>query len=548
MKKIATTMLLVAAMALGINAQNRYEKISNCVDIYNALLRELAINYVDSIDYDKITADGLTRMLYELDPYTVFYAESEEESLKRLTTGIYGGIGAQVTQHGDYVVIAEPLEGKPAYQNDIHAGDTILSVDGKDAKGLKVSEVSEKLRGPQGSIVEVTLKRPGVAKPIRKKIVRGSIQTDAVAFSAMLDNGIGYIAFSDFIENSSVEFEKALDELNKTGELRKLVIDLRSNGGGLISEATKIASLFVPRNTKIVEVKGLNQKNNSTYKTDKEPLYPNLPLAVIIDSETASAAEILSGALQDLDRAVIIGERSFGKGLVQNIRTLPHNSYAKITIAKYYIPSGRCVQAIDYAKRDANGRLQRIPDSLTHEFSTLNGRKVRDGGGILPDVQLDERDTKSATLLYHLLVKHTMMDYATQFVLKHKTIAPADEFVITDEIFDDFVTFVKAQNFEYPKQSTEILKDLREALKDDNRSEEAEPILAQIDSLLQSDIESDLQRARAEIDEYLGNEIVGRYYYQKGKYAYNTRFDDWLKQTKDLLNDEERYKEILNGK
>ncbi len=542
MKKSTIILALLALLATAVEAQERYKKIAECTDIYNAVLRELAINYVDSFDYEKINQAGIDRMLQKLDPYTIFYVESEEEQLKMMTTGTYGGIGAIIMQKGDYVVISDPYEGKPAQRHDVRAGDTILKIDGKDAKGLTTSEVSKMLRGPQGTEVELTLQRDG-QKPLRKKIVREVIQIAPVEYYGMVADGVGYIAFGDFTENSAADFRNALTDLSKNGNMQRLIIDLRNNGGGLVSEAIEIASLFVPKNTPIVSMKGLQPQSRREYKTQNEPLYPNLPLVVMVNGSSASASEILAGALQDLDRAVVVGERSFGKGLVQNVRRLPHNTYLKLTTAKYYIPSGRCVQAIDYAKRDENGSLQRIPDSLTHEFSTANGRKVRDGGGITPDVELKRRD--ELTIAYYLYIKNIFFDYATRFANTHKSIAPASTFALSDDEYADFVAYAKERDFTYTLQSADELDEMVKTIKTEGYYDDAKAAIEQLAALLKPDIERDLVRFRPDIEELLGAEIVKRYYFQKGAMEYGLRFDQWLHQTIELIGDEARCRDIL---
>ncbi len=542
MKKSTIILALLALLATAVEAQERYKKIAECTDIYNAVLRELVINYVDSFDYEKINQAGIDRMLQKLDPYTIFYVESEEEQLKMMTTGTYGGIGAIIMQKGDYVVISDPYEGKPAQRHDVRAGDTILKIDGKDAKGLTTSEVSKMLRGPQGTEVELTLQRDG-QKPLRKKIVREVIQIAPVEYYGMVADGVGYIAFGDFTENSAADFRNALTDLSKNGNMQRLIIDLRNNGGGLVSEAIEIASLFVPKNTPIVSMKGLQPQSRREYKTQNEPLYPNLPLVVMVNGSSASASEILAGALQDLDRAVVVGERSFGKGLVQNVRRLPHNTYLKVTTAKYYIPSGRCVQAIDYAKRDENGSLQRIPDSLTHEFSTANGRKVRDGGGIMPDVELKRRD--ELTIAYYLYIKNIFFDYATRFANTHKSIAPASTFALSDDEYADFVAYAKERDFTYTLQSADELDEMVKTIKTEGYYDDAKAAIEQLAALLKPDIERDLVRFRPDIEELLGAEIVKRYYFQKGAMEYGLRFDQWLHQTIELIGDEARCRDIL---
>lgn len=541
-KRIATYILAIMC-AIGMHAQDKYARIANSLEIYNAVMRELSINYVDTIDYEQINQAGINYMLQKLDPYTTFFAESEEDALKMMTTGTYGGIGAIISRQGANILIAEPYEGMPAQRHDIRAGDIIVEVDGKSTKGLQTGDVSQMLRGPQGTEVELLLQRPGEKKKFRKKIIREVIQINPVEYYGMLTDTIGYIALRDFTDKAYNEVRDAVIDLTKNHNMRKLIIDLRSNGGGLVSEAVNIAGLFVPRHTHIVSTKGLQPQSHQEYVTSNEPLLPDLPLMVLINSASASASEILAGALQDLDRAIVVGERSYGKGLVQSLRPLPHNTYLKVTTAKYYIPSGRCVQAIDYAKRNSDGSIQRIPDSLTHEFTTRNGRKVRDGGGIMPDSTLKRRD--DCNIVYELYVRNLFFDYATNYARTHKSIAAPERFALTDAEYDDFINYVKAQNFTYELQSAQMLDEVRQVVKSEGYADEADTLLAQLATTLKPDIDRDLRRFRQSIEELLGSEIVKRYYFQKGTVAYELRFDQWLHQAIDLFNDDRRCADIL---
>ena len=541
-KRIATYILAIMC-TIGMHAQDKYARIANSLEIYNAVMRELSINYVDTIDYEQINQAGINYMLQKLDPYTTFFAESEEDALKMMTTGTYGGIGAIISRQGANILIAEPYEGMPAQRHDIRAGDIIVEVDGKSTKGLQTGDVSQMLRGPQGTEVELLLQRPGEKKTFRKKIIREVIQINPVEYYGMLTDTIGYIALRDFTDKAYNEVRDAVIDLTKNHNMRKLIIDLRSNGGGLVSEAVNIAGLFVPRHTHIVSTKGLQPQSHQEYVTSNEPLLPDLPLMVLINSASASASEILAGALQDLDRAIVVGERSYGKGLVQSLRPLPHNTYLKVTTAKYYIPSGRCVQAIDYAKRNSDGSIQRIPDSLTHEFTTRNGRKVRDGGGIMPDSTLKRRD--DCNIVYELYVRNLFFDYATNYARTHKSIAAPERFALTDAEYDDFINYVKAQNFTYELQSAQMLDEVRQVVQAEGYATDADTLLAQLATTLKPDIDRDLRRFRQSIEEVLGSEIVKRYYFQKGTVAYELRFDQWLHQAIDLFNDDRRCADIL---
>ncbi|MGN0187467.1 MAG: S41 family peptidase [Paludibacteraceae bacterium] len=542
MKRIATYALAFIC-AIGLQAQDKYARIANSLDIYNAVMRELSINYVDTINYEQINQAAIDYMLQKLDPYTTFFAESEEDALKMMTTGAYGGIGSIISQQGKNILIAEPYEGMPAQRHDIRTGDIIVEVDGTSTKGLHTSDVSQMLRGPQGTEVELLLQRPGEKKLLRKTIIREVIQINPVEYYCMLTDTIGYIALRDFTDKAYSEFRDAIIDLTKKHNMRKLIIDLRNNGGGLVSEAVNIAGLFVPRHTHIVSTKGLQLQSHQEYTTTGEPLFPDLPLMVLINSTSASASEILAGALQDLDRAIVVGERSYGKGLVQSVRALPHNTYLKVTTAKYYIPSGRCVQAIDYAKRNDDGSIQRIPDSLTHEFTTRNGRKVRDGGGITPDTTLQRRD--DANIVYYLYVKNLFFDYATEYARTHKTIAAPAQFGLNDTEYDDFINYVKAQNFTYELQSAKMLDDVRQMVNDEGYAADADSLLMQLANTLKPNIDRDLRRFRKDIEEVLCSEIVKRYYFQKGVIEYELRFDKWLHQAIELFNDDRRCANML---
>ena len=541
-KRIATYILAIMC-TIGMHAQDKYARIANSLEIYNAVMRELSINYVDTIDYEQINQAGINYMLQKLDPYTTFFAESEEDALKMMTTGTYSGIGANISRQGANILIAEPYEGMPAQRHDIRAGDIIVEVDGKSTKGLQTGDVSQMLRGPQGTEVELLLQRPGEKKTFRKKIICEVIQINPVEYYGMLTDTIGYIALRDFTDKAYNEVRDAVIDLTKNHNMRKLIIDLRSNGGGLVSEAVNIAGLFVPRHTHIVSTKGLQPQSHQEYITSNEPLLPDLPLMVLINSASASTSEILAGALQDLDRAIVVGERSYGKGLVQSLRPLPHNTYLKVTTAKYYIPSGRCVQAIDYAKRNSDGSIQRIPDSLTHEFTTRNGRKVRDGGGIMPDSTLKRRD--DCNIVYELYVRNLFFDYATNYARTHKSIAAPERFALTDAEYDDFINYVKAQNFTYELQSAQMLDEVRQVVQAEGYATDADTLLAQLATTLKPDIDRDLRHFRQSIEELLGSEIVKRYYFQKGTVAYELRFDQWLHQAIDLFNDDRRCADIL---
>lgn len=546
MKKHIVITLLILGFSVSAWSVEQQASIVKNMDIYNAIWRELSINYVDTINYDQLNKTAIDRMLQKLDPYTVYIPESEEDDLKMMTTGAYGGIGAMITQKGDFVCISEPYEGMPAQKNDVRAGDLILELNGKSMKGKKTSEVSQLLRGSQGTEIELVLQRPGEKKPIKKHFLREVIQIDPVEYYGMVGDSTGYIALRDFTDKTTVEFRDAMADLTQNRGMKNLVIDLRNNGGGLVSEAINIAGMFLPKHSLVVNMKGIQPQNNKSYKTTSEPLYPNMPLAILVNTNSASASEILAGVFQDMDRAVVLGERTYGKGLVQTVRRLPHNTYLKVTTSKYYIPSGRCVQAIDYAHRNEDGSIGRIPDSLTTEFTTRNGRKVRDGGGILPDTLLKRRD--QVNISYYLFVKNIFFDYATEFVQTHKTIAAPDTFLMSDEAYDEFVKYVLDRKFTYKLESEGMIKELKNMAKVEGYEQESAAAFEALEAVLRPNVERDLRLFRKDVEALLSSEIIRRYYFQKGVIKYELRFDTWLHEAVKMVNDESLCRQLLQTK
>ena len=546
MKKNIVITFLIFGFSVSAWSVEQQASIVKNMDIYNAIWRELSINYVDTINYDQLNKTAIDRMLQKLDPYTVYIPESEEDDLKMMTTGAYGGIGAMITQKGDFVCISEPYEGMPAQKNDVRAGDLILELNGKSMKGKKTSEVSQLLRGSQGTEIELVLQRPGEKKPIKKHFLREVIQIDPVEYYGMVGDSTGYIALRDFTDKTTVEFRDAMADLTQNRGMKNLVIDLRNNGGGLVSEAINIAGMFLPKHSLVVTMKGIQPQNNKLYKTMSEPLYPNMPLAILVNTNSASASEILAGVFQDMDRAVVLGERTYGKGLVQTVRRLPHNTYLKVTTSKYYIPSGRCVQAIDYAHRNEDGSIGRIPDSLTTEFTTRNGRKVRDGGGILPDTLLKRRD--QVNISYYLFVKNIFFDYATEFVQTHKTIAAPDTFLMSDEVYDEFVKYVLDRKFTYKLESEGMIKELKNMAKVEGYEQESAAAFEALEAVLRPNVERDLRLFRKDVEALLSSEIIRRYYFQKGVIKYELRFDTWLHEAVKMVNDESLCRQLLQTK
>lgn len=518
--------------------QTKYFEISQNSDIYNAVLRELELNYVDSLPHKKMTETAINSMLKLLDPYTVFIPKSDKNALTMMTTGMYGGIGAIIMQKDGEIVIAEPHEGMPAQRSGLKAGDILVQINGVKLKGKSVSEASSKLRGIPGTEVRLKVKRPGEKKTFEKVVVREAIKIEPVSYYGTLSDSIGYISFREFTAKSANSFKNALSELIQQHHINKLIIDLRDNGGGLVNEAIEIASLFVPKRSLIVSLKGKIKEANKVYKTVSEPLYPEMPLLILVNEESASASEILAGALQDMDRAVIVGKRTFGKGLVQNVRMLPHESYLKVTTAKYYTPSGRCLQAINYT-----GDRKKTPDNLTSEFKTLHGRTVRDGGGITPDTTLT--DDEKINISYYLFTKNIIFDYATQYTASHPTIATPDTFRLSDEEYQQFVDYVIDRDFTYQLESNKYLQDLRKMIRIEGYEASTDSILNQLTDLLKPDIQKDLQLFRKDITFMLESEIVKRYYFQKGEAEYRLRGDKWVKDALKIIKDKDKMTAIL---
>ena len=505
-------------------SEQKYYDIFRCSDIYNSVWRELDINYVDTLNHEKLNDIAINSMLQSLDPYTVYIPEQQEEDLKAMTTGIYGGIGAVVQKHNDYVVISEPRYGLTAYKNGILAGDEIVSIDNENMKGKTVSYVSNKLKGIPGSEIKLKLRRHGENKPIEKTFRREAIHINSIDYYGVVADSIGYIALTDFTDQSYSDFKVALTAL-KDKNIKRLVIDLRNNGGGLVSEAVNIASMFLPKGTNIVSMRDKSTKNERKYKTPFVPIMPDIPLAIIVNENSASASEILAGAFQDLDRAVIVGARSFGKGLVQAIRQLPYGGYLKVTTAKYYLPSGRCIQSIDY-DGSTGERPKTIPDSLTNKFKTVGGRTVRDKSGITPDVSVESE--KGNYISYYLFTDNIIFDFATQYYYSHPKIENPSTFNITDDEYNSFISFVKSKNFTYKLESEKMLSQLRKLVETEGYLTQTDTLLKQLSPMLKADVERDLRDFRKDIQKLLESEIVKRYYYQRGYYEFFLRYDDWL--------------------
>ncbi|HLP05821.1 MAG TPA: S41 family peptidase [Paludibacter sp.] len=549
MKKVLQLTILISffsTLTQAADVKDQSFRIGKNLSIFNTLFRELDINYVDSLSYDKMMKQTIDNMLEKLDPYTVYMPEEETDDLTFMTTGEYAGIGSLIMKRDNDVVVSEPYEGMPAQRNDVRAGDVILEIDGKSVAGLSVSDVSARLKGTPNTAIKLKLNRPGEKKPVEKSFLREKIQVNPVRYSTVLNGNVGYVLLSEFTDRAAIEMKSTISELQKTHHINSLVLDIRNNGGGLIDEAVKIVGFFVPKGTEVVTTKGKNKEADRTYRTPSEPIFPDMKLVVLANRSSASASEILAGSLQDLDRGIIVGERTFGKGLVQNIRPVGYGGHLKVTTAKYYIPSGRCIQAIDYSHRNEDGSVGRVPDSLTTEYSTKNGRKVRDGGGIVPDTLTTSE--RKLNIAYYIYVQNLYFDFATQYVQKHKTIAPPADFVLADADFKAFTDYLMQKKFTYTSQTEKYYNELYDLSKYEGLDKSAAAEFSALKAKLMPDISKSLEDNKKEIMELLSLEIIKRYYFQKGEIQYSLRFDEDTKAALELLGTPGKYGQILSRK
>lgn len=557
MKKIlaGALIVLVGIGVISFKEDDRNFQIAKNLDLFNSIFKELDMFYVDTVDAEKMIQNGVRGMLALTDPYTEYYPEEEMSSVKELTTGKYGGIGAAIRYYEakDRIAVIEPTEGMPAAEAGVKAGDIILAVGGKemvrgDMKPQDFSEkVSQALRGEPGTSFILKVMRPlkNDSTILEFKITRKSIRTNPVPYYGMVRDSIGYLALSSFTENCSKDFKKAFIELKQKGA-KALILDLRDNGGGSLSEAIDIVNFFVPKGQEIVVTKGKLKQAQGSYKTENEPIDTKIPLAVLVNGGSASASEIVSGSLQDLDRAVIIGTRTYGKGLVQTIRPLPYNGTLKVTTSKYYIPSGRCIQAIDYAKKNADGSVARTPDSLTNVFHTAAGREVRDGGGIRPDIEV--KGDRIPNIVFYLMNEDIIFDYATQYCWNHPTMESVESFKLTDEDYRAFKELVKSRDFTYDRQSEKMLKSLKEVAEFEGYMEGASEEFKALEKKLNHNLDRDLDYFSKQIKTYIAQEIVTRYFYQRGAAMERLKDDEDLEKAISVLKDGKQYSEILSVK
>lgn len=545
MKKHLILCVALLAFVPALRAQNnRNFEISKNLEVFSDIYKQLDRFYVDSLSADTVIKWAIHSMLRQVDPFTVYYSEDNMDDLKLMMTNKYAGIGSIIRFHTgeDRVVIAEPYVGSPSYEAGVKAGDVILSVDDVDVKGMNVSDVSNRLRGDAGTSFVLKVKRYGQDEPLSFKITRRNIQMPTVPYYGIVRSGVGYINLNGFTDGSSRDVRRALVELKEKGA-EALVLDLRGNPGGAMMEAVEIVNLFVPKGSKVLFTKGKTASACSEFFAEKAPLDTDMPLVVLVDGGSASAAEIVAGALQDMDRAVVLGMRTYGKGLVQTVRDVPFHGNLKVTTSRYYIPSGRCIQAYDYRHLNADGSVGTVPDSLTKVFKTAAGREVRDGGGIKPDVET--RPDSLSTLVYEIVASDAMMDYVTRYVAAHSTIAPAGTFSLTDAEYDDFVKFVGESGFTYKRRSSDLLNMLEKTARREQLYDDAKAEFEALAKRFSPDLSVELQRNRKDIRKYLEDEIVRRYYYQEGGILQQLKDDPDLEKALDVLADREAYRNIL---
>lgn len=529
MKRIISILIVIAGFCSAANAQSKHFNFGKWTETHTALLQELNRSYVDSLPLDRIERLGVDAMLAGLDPYTVYIPAEENEDLQMMIHKTYGGIGAVIYKPDvdGNVIINEPYKGSPAEKYGLVCGDEILAIDGESVVGLTSQQCSDKMKGDPNTKVVFTVKKIRTGEVVDVNIVREKIRLPDVEYAQMIDDKTGYILQTGFSEGVAEDVRNAVIRLKKEG-MKTLVLDLRGNGGGLLSEAADIVSIFVPKGSLVVSAKGKDPKSNYIVETDKEPVDISLPLIVLVDGASASASEIVAGALQDMDRATIMGWRTVGKGLVQSIRPLPYGGELKVTTAKYYTPSGRCVQAIDYSSRDENGSVTEIPDSLTREFKTTHGRIVRDGGGITPDVKLTEKEYSRIT--YALVAYGIFEDYALHYVRAHESIPPVEEFHFSDSDYEEFIEFAKTKDFDHRSTAKTFFDRMKEELEKDGLTETMSEEIKALEDAINMEKEDFLRLKKEEIVPFIEEEIVVRYYFQEAGIKVRLRYDDALRE------------------
>lgn len=533
-------LLFIAPAAIAQEEPSDFEIYKN-LELFELVYKTIDVSYVDESNPGQLMKVAIDAMLKELDPYTNYIPESLIEDYKLMTTGQYGGIGALIQQQGEKVVVSDPHEGYPAQKAGLFAGDQFIEIDGKNVEELTSAEISEKLKGKPGSTLEVVVDRNG--ERLTKSLTREEVKLSPVPYSGMVNEDVGYIKLTSFTQTAGQDVMSAFTELKGKG-MKKLILDLRDNGGGLLIEAVKIVNMFVNKGEEIVSMKGREVQNNISYKASMKPMDLNIPIAVLVNGNSASASEIVSGGLQDLDRAVIIGQTSFGKGLVQRPLDLKYNAKVKVTIAKYYTPSGRCIQKLDYKNREKGNDATALSDSLLHKFTTKNGREVIDGRGVEPEIKIDKM--KYSRLTTTLVISNIIFNYATKFRTENETIPAAKDFTISDDMYSQFTAFALSQEFTYTTASGDMMEKLKETAEDENFMEDAEKEYQELLERFKPSKERDLQKFKTEIIEILEDEIIGRYYFRTGQIAHGLIEDPFIDEAVKILNDSPRYKSILN--
>ena len=552
MKRIIRGALLCAAIVTTglVSAQKSKDmSVARGLNTFSSIVKELEMNYVDTINSETAFKDAIDAMLQTVDPYTVYYPKEDREDISQMTTGEYAGIGALLLYKDGGTYVSEPFENSPAYKGGLRAGDRLLKVDTVDVSKFTVDKVSKLLRGRPDTQVRIRVQRPYVKDSILNfTVTRAKIRNSSVPYAGVLPDSIGYIRITQFIEDTGKDVRSALDSFHAEAPgLKGVIIDLRGNGGGLLEQAVDVASNFVPKGTEIVRTIGRDKDATKIYKTMRKPLYPDMPVAVLTDGGTASASEILAGAMQDLDRGVLVGTRSFGKGLVQTTRPLPYGGVLKVTVAKYYTPSGRLIQSLDYKHRNPDGSAARVPDSLTHAYKTLHGRIIRDGGGLQPDSTVNWK--KVNRLVYNVVSDNWSWDFANKFKATHPTIPTADKFVITDSVYNEFKAFIDPKKFKYDSAMEEATEALRKVADEEGYiNGETTAAFDSLKKLLTHNLDRDLDTHRKHIEEYLGGEIVSRYYFDRGRTQYGIRDDEGVDAARGIIKDKTLYKRILSGK
>ncbi len=535
----ATTLITSFGIVLSSSSLNYFE-INKQLEIFANVYREVNVHYVDETHPEELMEDAIGNMLKNLDPYTVHIAASDIENYRMMQTGQYGGIGATIMKYKEYCVITSPKKGFPADKAGLKSGDLLISVEGKDMKGKSPDELSSLLKGSPGTTVEITIDRDGEKKTL--SLTREDIQVPSVPYYGMLNAETGYITLSSFTNKASKEISEALNALKAENDVKSLVLDLRSNPGGLLSEAINVSNIFLDKGVKVVETRGRTQETNRAYRTLKAPIDNEMPLVVLINGNSASASEIVAGTMQDLDRGVVMGQQSYGKGLVQQTKPLSYGSQIKITIAKYYTPSGRCVQAINYAQRDANGKVKRLPDSLRAEFKTVGGRTVKDGAGVDPDVSLE--NIEYPHILMSLVRNHLVFEYVNLYEKQHSEIASAKGFRMSDDDYKGFVKFLSDKEYHYDTE-TEKLYTVLSKVSEEEDYHEIDKELKALKSAIAKSKSDDLMKFQAVISNFIESEIVERYYYESGKIEHEVFTDDDVKSAVELLNSQVEYDKIL---